>query len=66
MSLPGCRNGCENRAIHMMKVGGGMMGRSMATANVSERFTALDIRITGWLARHGVAILRVGLGAVFL
>ena len=33
---------------------------------VSEQLTTVDIRITNWLARHGITILRVGLGAVFL
>ena len=29
-------------------------------------YTQFDKRVTGWVARHGVALLRVGLGAVFL
>ena len=29
-------------------------------------YTQLDKRVTGWMARHGVTLLRVGLGAVFL
>lgn len=36
------------------------------SARVSEQFTAVDIRITSWLARHGITVLRVGLGMVFL
>jgi uncharacterized membrane protein YphA (DoxX/SURF4 family) len=29
-------------------------------------YTQLDKRVTEWIARHGVMLLRVGLGAVFL
>lgn len=43
-----------------------MIGQPTATDRVSEQFTAIDIRITIWLARHGITILRVGLGIVFL
>ena len=30
------------------------------------RFDFLDARITNWMARHGVPLLRVSLGIVFL
>lgn len=43
-----------------------MTGQPTATDTLSEQFTAVDIRITTWLARHGITILRVGLGVVFL
>ena len=43
-----------------------MMAQLTTPARVSEQFTAVDIRITGWLARHGITVLRIGLGAVFL
>ena len=43
-----------------------MMGQPIATSRVAEQFTAADIQITAWLARHGITILRVGLGIVFL
>ena len=43
-----------------------MMGQPMTTGRVAEQLTAIDIQITSWLARHGIAILRVGLGIVFL
>jgi uncharacterized membrane protein YphA (DoxX/SURF4 family) len=43
-----------------------MMGQTVSRYRVSERFSAIDIVITTWLARHGVTILRVGLGIVFL
>lgn len=45
---------------------GGMLGQMVARDKVSEQFVAVDVRITSWLARHGVTILRVGLGIVFL
>jgi uncharacterized membrane protein YphA (DoxX/SURF4 family) len=35
-------------------------------AELTRRFTAIDVEITEWLARHGITILRVGLGVVFL
>ena len=43
-----------------------MMGQLTTSGRVSEQFTAVDIRITNWLARHGITVLRVGLGVVFL
>ena len=43
-----------------------MIGHSIGTGRVSEQITAIDIQITAWLARHGITILRVGLGIVFL
>jgi uncharacterized membrane protein YphA (DoxX/SURF4 family) len=43
-----------------------MMGQPLTTGRVAEQFTAVDVRITAWLARHGITILRVGLGIVFL
>lgn len=33
---------------------------------MSDRFDRLDRRITGWMASHGVLLLRVSLGLVFL
>ncbi len=29
-------------------------------------FDPLDVRLTGWMARYGVVVLRVALGVVFL
>jgi uncharacterized membrane protein YphA (DoxX/SURF4 family) len=43
-----------------------MLGHALETRSASDRFTALDIKITDWLARNGITILRVGLGVVFL
>jgi uncharacterized membrane protein YphA (DoxX/SURF4 family) len=43
-----------------------MIGQSPTTDRVAEQFTAIDIQITAWLARHGITILRVALGIVFL
>lgn len=34
--------------------------------NVPRRFEPLDIRITTWMARHGVTLTRLALGVVFL
>ncbi|MFL5571263.1 MAG: DoxX family membrane protein [Gemmatimonadaceae bacterium] len=34
--------------------------------SISERFNSLDARITHWMARHGVPLLRISLGVVFL
>lgn len=31
-----------------------------------QLFTAIDVRVTRWMARYSVVILRVGLGAIFL
>lgn len=31
-----------------------------------HRFLRLDIRLTAWMARHGVTLLRVSIGVVFL
>jgi uncharacterized membrane protein YkgB len=43
-----------------------MLGQPVPTGRVAEQLTAIDIQITAWLARHGITILRVGLGIVFL
>ena len=43
-----------------------MIGTDAANQRVTQRFTAIDIVVTDWLARHGIAILRVGLGVIFL
>ncbi|MCC5786292.1 MAG: DoxX family membrane protein [Phycisphaerales bacterium] len=34
--------------------------------NFSERFDRIDRRITSWMARHGLTILRISVGVVFL
>ncbi|MCE7947433.1 MAG: DoxX family protein [Chloroflexi bacterium CFX4] len=31
-----------------------------------QLFTAIDVKVTRWMARYGVVILRVGLGVIFL
>lgn len=33
---------------------------------IATHFDAIDARITGWMARHGVRLLRMSLGIVFL
>jgi len=43
-----------------------MIERHQAAPSVSERFAAVDIRITNWLAQHGITFLRISLGIVFL
>jgi len=47
-------------------VGSSMIGQTAANQRVTQRFTAIDIVVTDWLARHGITILRVGLGVIFL
>ncbi|MFL5468150.1 MAG: DoxX family membrane protein [Gemmatimonadaceae bacterium] len=34
--------------------------------SIPERFNSLDARITHWMARYGVPLLRISLGVVFL
>ena len=34
--------------------------------DIANRFDVLDARITNWMARHGLPLLRVSLGIVFL
>jgi uncharacterized membrane protein YphA (DoxX/SURF4 family) len=34
--------------------------------SISARFDAIDARITAWMARHGMRLLRISLGVVFL
>lgn len=34
--------------------------------NFSDRISSVDVRLTRWMARHGVKALRVSLGLVFL
>jgi len=43
-----------------------MIGQPTTSDRIADQFTAIDIQITAWLARHGITILRVGLGIVFL
>jgi uncharacterized membrane protein YphA (DoxX/SURF4 family) len=38
----------------------------MSTSEMKQRFDALDLGITTWMARHGISILRVALGVVFV
>src|ERR1700675_4704068 len=33
---------------------------------ISTRFDVVDARITNWMARHGLPLLRISLGIVFL
>jgi uncharacterized membrane protein YphA (DoxX/SURF4 family) len=35
-------------------------------SSIADRFDILDARITSWMARHGLPLLRVSLGIVFL
>lgn len=34
-------------------------------AALYRQFDAIDVRITGWLARYGVRLMRIGLGIIF-
>jgi uncharacterized membrane protein YphA (DoxX/SURF4 family) len=38
----------------------------VTTPSLAARFDAIDARITSWMARHGVPLLRMSLGVVFL
>ena len=42
------------------------MKTSHVKHTLQERFDALDNRLVQWMAAHGLLILRVGLGVVFL
>ncbi len=42
-----------------------MMGKTPLPASIEARFERLDRRITYWMARNGMFIMRVGLGVVF-
>jgi len=37
----------------------------MTTFSNSRRLNAIDLRITGWMAEHGVTLMRIALGVVF-
>ena len=43
-----------------------MIEQRATSQNLSRRIDAFDIELTEWLARHGITILRVGLGVIFL
>lgn len=38
----------------------------MTTFSNSQRLDAIDIRLTTWMARHGLFLMRIALGVVFL
>jgi uncharacterized membrane protein YphA (DoxX/SURF4 family) len=38
----------------------------MTTFSNSRRLNAIDLRITSWMAEHGLTLMRVALGVVFL
>src|SRR5438270_11862340 len=33
---------------------------------IASRFDAIDVRVTNWMARHGLLLLRMSLGVIFL
>jgi len=41
------------------------MNSSWNRATLEERFDRIDRAITGWMARYGMVIMRIGLGIVF-
>jgi uncharacterized membrane protein YphA (DoxX/SURF4 family) len=41
------------------------MNSSWNRATLEERFDRIDPAITGWMARYGMVIMRIGLGIVF-
>lgn len=43
-----------------------MIGQRRVSQSLTRRIVAIDIEVTEWLGRHGITILRVGLGVVFL
>lgn len=38
----------------------------MSTLSLARRFDRLDARIAGWMAAHGVGLLRIAIGLVFV
>lgn len=46
--------------------GGGMSNLQDVQRDLETKFVQVDVRVTNWMARNGVTILRVGLGLVFL
>jgi uncharacterized membrane protein YkgB len=38
----------------------------MFTQNLQRQFDTIDTAITGWMARHGITLLRISMGLVFL
>jgi uncharacterized membrane protein YkgB len=42
------------------------MGQPTEVSSLRERFDAIDRTITGWMARYGITVLRMGLGIVFI
>ena len=42
------------------------MNLTTSASRFNEQFDRLDRSITGWMARNGVTILRIGLGVIFL
>jgi uncharacterized membrane protein YkgB len=57
--------GC-GRAAARKAVGPSLAGGDVNIGDLGERFDATDVRITHWMAKHGIAIMRVALGTVFL
>ena len=39
---------------------------SPTLTKISRQFDAIDARITGWMARYGILLLRISLGVVYL
>ncbi len=42
------------------------MATDKPIALLQRNFDRIDLRITRWMARHGITLLRIGLGVVFL
>ena len=42
------------------------MGTHRSVSELPRRLEPIDLRITHWMARHGVPLLRISLGVVFL
>ena len=41
------------------------MNISIRKTQVNQQFDQIDVRITGWMARYGLVLLRISLGIVF-
>ena len=54
------------RVKHIPGVAGRYQDRAVNDNKLHERFERLDARLTGLMARHGIAALRISLGLVFV
>src|SRR6266511_4496579 len=50
----------------VLPLAGQLADYSLQMTDIANRFDVLDARITSWMARHGLLLLRISLGIVFL